>query len=135
MHLARVVVRFGDADREALNRLRARCFGEARLRPSRAALARLLVGRGLGYREEPRPVREQLPLQALAGERRKSPRPPPREGPSLRARIVAEMTASPGEVFTPARLSPLVGATSKDSVRNTLLVLHAKGRVMKVGPG
>lgn len=55
--------------------------------------------------------------------------------PSMRARILAQMAASPGEVFTPARLAPLVDATSRDSVRNTLLVLHAKGRIEKVGPG
>jgi hypothetical protein len=58
-----------------------------------------------------------------------------REGASLRARILAEMTAQPAEVWTPARLSPLVGARSRDSVRNTLLVLAAKGRIEKVGLG
>jgi len=55
--------------------------------------------------------------------------------PSMRARILERIAASPGEVFTPARLAPLVGATSRDSVRNTLLVLHAKGRIEKLGPG
>lgn len=55
--------------------------------------------------------------------------------PSMRSRILERMAASPGEVFTPAVLAPLVEATSRDSVRNTLLVLHAKGRIEKVGPG
>lgn len=60
---------------------------------------------------------------------------PRREGASMRARILAEMGARPEQVWTPARLSPLVGARSRDSVRNTLLVLAAKGRIEKVGPG
>jgi len=45
------------------------------------------------------------------------------------------MEAHPGEVFTPARLAPLVGSQNRDSIRNTLLVLAAKGRIEKRGPG
>jgi hypothetical protein len=54
---------------------------------------------------------------------------------TLRDRIVGAIEASPGEVYTPARLAPLVGSINRDSVRNTLLVLAAKGRIEKVGPG
>ena len=66
--------------------------------------------------------------------------PPPSEEQevrtgNLRARIVAAMKAHPEEVFTPARLAPMVGALNRDSVRNTLLVLAAQGRVDKLGPG
>ncbi len=54
---------------------------------------------------------------------------------TLRDRIVGVMEASPREVYTPARLAPLVGSENRDSVRNTLLVLAAKGRIEKVGAG
>jgi hypothetical protein len=54
---------------------------------------------------------------------------------TLRKRIVAIMAASPGETFTPARLAPLVGSGNRDSVRNTLLVLAAKGQIDKLGAG
>jgi hypothetical protein len=56
-------------------------------------------------------------------------------GGTLRERIVAAIEASPGEVFTPARLAPVVGSQNRDSVRNTLLVLAAKGRIEKLGAG
>lgn len=54
---------------------------------------------------------------------------------TLRERILAVMEASPGEVYTPARLAPAVGSRNRDSIRNTLLVLAAKGRIEKVGAG
>jgi hypothetical protein len=54
---------------------------------------------------------------------------------TLRERIVAAMEASPDEVFTPARLAPMVGSSNRDSIRNTLLVLAAKGRIEKRGAG
>ncbi len=54
---------------------------------------------------------------------------------TLRARIVAVIEASPGEVFTPASLAPVVGHSNRDSIRNTLLVLAGKGQVEKVGAG
>jgi hypothetical protein len=59
------------------------------------------------------------------------------EGPAgtLRERIVAVMEATPDEVYTPARLAPAVGSRNRDSIRNTLLVLAAKGRIEKVGAG
>jgi hypothetical protein len=38
-------------------------------------------------------------------------------------------------VYTPARLSPLVSSPNRDSIRNTLLVLAAKGKIEKVGAG
>jgi hypothetical protein len=56
-------------------------------------------------------------------------------GGTLRERIVVAIEASPGEVFTPARLAPVVGSRNRDSVRNTLLVLAAKGRIEKLGAG
>jgi hypothetical protein len=54
---------------------------------------------------------------------------------TLRERIIAVMEASPEEVYTPARLSPAVGSPNRDSIRNTLLVLAAKGKIEKVGAG
>lgn len=54
---------------------------------------------------------------------------------TLRDRLVGVMEATPREVYTPARLAPLVGSDNRDSVRNTLLVLAAKGRIEKVGAG
>jgi hypothetical protein len=55
--------------------------------------------------------------------------------PSLRERIMAVMEASPAKVFTPARLAKAIGWQNRDSVRNTLLVLAAKGKIEKVGAG
>lgn len=60
---------------------------------------------------------------------------PAEDGTTMRERILAYLAGSPGEVFTPAMLAPEVGAASRDSVRNTLLVLAARGKVDKVGPG
>jgi hypothetical protein len=54
---------------------------------------------------------------------------------TLRERILAAMEASPDAVHTPARLAPLVGSPNRDSIRNTLLVLAAKGKIDKVGAG
>jgi hypothetical protein len=54
---------------------------------------------------------------------------------TLRTRIVAVMEASPDEVYTPARLAPMVGSDNRDSIRNTLLVLAGKGQIEKRGPG
>lgn len=54
---------------------------------------------------------------------------------TLRARLVTVMEAHQGEVFTPARLAPMVGSQNRDSIRNTLLVLAAKGLIDKVGVG
>jgi hypothetical protein len=54
---------------------------------------------------------------------------------TLRERIIAVMEASPDEVYTPARLSPVVGSPNRDSIRNTLLVLATKGKIEKVGAG
>jgi hypothetical protein len=71
-------------------------------------------------------LREELPEAAHAGD--------PHAG-TLRDRIVALMEKSPDEIYTPARIAPLIGATNRDSIRNTLLVLAARGRVKKVGDG
>ena len=54
---------------------------------------------------------------------------------TLRQRIVAVMEASPDEVYTPARLAPVVGSQNRDSIRNTLLVLAAQAKIEKVGAG
>ncbi len=54
---------------------------------------------------------------------------------TLRERILSVMEASPDVVHTPARLAPLVSSPNRDSIRNTLLVLAAKGRIDKVGAG
>lgn len=58
-----------------------------------------------------------------------------RDGTTMRARILHRLAKSPGEVFTPATLGPAVGAGSRDSVRNTLLVLASRGQIEKIGPG
>ena len=57
------------------------------------------------------------------------------DGRSLRQRIVEVMEKSPNEIHTSARIAPLIGATNRNSVRNTLLVLAARGKIKKVGEG
>lgn len=54
---------------------------------------------------------------------------------TMRARLVEAMEAQPDEVFTPVGLAAAVGASNRDSVRNTLLVLARKGEIEKVGVG
>jgi hypothetical protein len=54
---------------------------------------------------------------------------------TLRERILTVIEANPEAVHTPARLAPLVGSPNRDSVRNTLLVLAAKGKIEKVSLG
>jgi hypothetical protein len=54
---------------------------------------------------------------------------------TLRQRILTVMAASPAQVYTPALLAPAVGSRNRDSIRNTLLVLAAKGKIEKVGTG
>ncbi|MFT3769636.1 MAG: hypothetical protein QM820_29725 [Minicystis sp.] len=135
MRFARIVVRLPVADREALDRLGARYLGETLRRLSRAAVVRRLINCGLANLDGGRPIAEQLPLPAPANERPQATRrAPAREGASLRERVLSQVTANAEEVFTPARVSTLVGA-SRDSVRNTLLVLAEKGRIEKLGPG
>lgn len=56
-------------------------------------------------------------------------------GPSVRTRLLAALVARPGEVLTSPQLAALVGARSRDTVRNALLVLAERGAVEKVGPG
>lgn len=74
--------------------------------------------------------------EACAEETREArPAVPSADGTTMRERILALLAASPAEVFTPAMLAPAVGAGSRDSVRNTLLVLASKGRIEKLGPG
>jgi hypothetical protein len=62
---------------------------------------------------------------------------PPREKPlgTLRERIVAALEAAPGETFTVARMALVLDHGNRDSIRNTLLVLAAAGRVDKLGVG
>jgi hypothetical protein len=54
---------------------------------------------------------------------------------TLRDRIVAAMEASPHRVFTSADLAAVLEGSNRDSIRNTLLVLAAKGRIEKRGEG
>jgi hypothetical protein len=137
--MKRLVLRLPAAHRAALDELRQRLWNEARLAFSRADLMRFFVTCGLAAIDPARPVVLQLSMPDLKRARASSPRlrrrRPKRGGPSMRQRMLHEMAARPEEVFTPAKLAPLVGATTRDSVRNTLLVLHAKGRIAKVGPG
>jgi hypothetical protein len=108
---------------------RSRCEGGRR---SRAAIVRSMVAQQIAQIDPVLPIAAQLP------EERRPPRPNaarPREGATMREEILAVMRAAPGEVFTPAKLAPLVRAGSRDSVRNTLLVLAARGRIEKVGAG
>jgi hypothetical protein len=137
--LKRLVLRLPAAHRAALDRLRQRLWNEGRLGLSRADLMRFFVACGLAAIDPERPVALQLSVPDLKRARASSPRlrqrRPKRGGPSMRQRMLHQMAARPEEVFTPAKLAPLVGATTRDSVRNTLLVLHAKGRIAKVGPG
>ena len=102
-----------------------------RLGESIARLSRISAARGQGL-DLPR-----LAVVALAAE---SAAPASDAGTTewsgtLRERIMAVMAASPEAVYTPARLAPLVGSQNRDSVRNTLLVLAAKGRIEKRGAG
>jgi hypothetical protein len=59
----------------------------------------------------------------------------PRPDRTLRDRIVATLDANPEEVFWPARLAAELEIRNRDSIRNTLLVLAARGRIEKVGEG
>jgi hypothetical protein len=133
--MRRSVVRFERAQIDALGKLAMRCAAETGKPPRRAALVRLLVGQKLAEIDDARPIAAQLPLSELEVERLPSSRTSKEAGSTLRGRIVATMAESPAEVFTPARLAPRVRAASRDTVRNTLLVLSAQGRIEKVGPG
>lgn len=101
-----------------------------RLTTALGRLARAAQGRG-----EPLP-----PLAAAVvecGDLAPTDEQPPEE-PSpgtLRERIAAVIDAAPGEVFTPATVGRALESPNRDSIRNTLLVLAAKGRVEKLGPG
>jgi|SRR6185437_235661 len=108
----------------------------ARLRDSVAKLSRMYHARRDGVALPPSAAMalaeaavEEEASDALARDEADEP------AGTLRDRIVGTMEASPEEVYTPARLAPLVGSMNRDSVRNTLLVLAAKGRIEKVGPG
>jgi hypothetical protein len=137
--MTRLVLRLPREDRDALDQLRARLRDEGGIDVSRADMMRFFVWCGLSAIDPERPLGAQLPVLILkrAGlPSARQPKPPPkREGTSMRQLILQRMSAAPEKVFTPARLALLVGASSRDSVRNTLLVLHAKGRIAKVGWG
>jgi hypothetical protein len=83
------------------------------------------------------------PLGAALLEHRASIAPVPRETlppreklpGSLRERIVVALEAAPSETFTVARVALTLDHDNRDSIRNTLLVLAAAGRVEKVGVG
>jgi hypothetical protein len=121
--VAEVIERQGRVARAESALLTAR----RRLGDSLGRLTRIATDKGV----------ELPPLAALAV--KLAPELPPvspgeEERPgTLRARIVAAMEANPAEVFTPARFAPVVSSPNRDSIRNTLLVLAAKGRVVKVG--
>ncbi len=104
---------------------------QRRLSDSVARLSRLYRARGEGLPLPP------LAASAIEADERDEARCEAEEarGGTLRERILAVMAASPLEVYTPARLAPEVGSANRDSVRNTLLVLAAKGKIEKVGAG
>lgn len=133
--MRRLVVRFDQRQLDRIGNLVARCAAEIGRPPRRAALVRLLVERTLGGIDPGRPVSGQLPLTELEVERAPTTRTSKETGTTLRSRVIATMGASPAEVFTPARLAPIVRAGSRDTVRNTLLVLAKLGRIEKLGPG
>jgi hypothetical protein len=103
-----------------------------RLGESVARLSRVSAARGQGVDLPPLAI---VALSAPASGAATSDSEPMEQSGTLRERIMAVMEASPEAVYTPARLAPLVGSQNRDSVRNTLLVLAAKGRIEKRGAG
>jgi hypothetical protein len=101
-----------------------------RLGDSVARLSRVARNRGEGV-ELPPLAAAALQLEGLASPGSADEEP----AGTLRERIVAVMNASPDDVYTPARLAPLVGSPNRDSIRNTLLVLAAMGLIEKRGAG
>lgn len=95
------------------------------------AAARRRVGSALA-RLSGGPDAEPPPLAAALSSSESAPAERIR---TLRERIVAAVEASPDEVFTTARVARAVGHGNRDSVRNTLLVLAAKGQIDKLGEG
>lgn len=137
--MRRIVARLPVGAREELDRLRRRLWIEERVSVSRADLVRFFVHFGLLVVASNRPLCQQFPVALLRrvsrpGAKRRRRRSLP-GGVTLRRRILEAVYAAPGEVFTPAQLALLLGVTARDSVRNTLLVLHARGRLAKIGPG
>ncbi|MFT3773219.1 MAG: hypothetical protein QM820_48185 [Minicystis sp.] len=113
---------------------------EEQARVARAEAALLAARQRLAALQES--YRRFGPSLAALGEMVTSARPPARrardllgDGRTLRTRILDHMRAQPGEVLTPALLAPIVGARSRDAVRNALLALAAKGCIEKVGLG
>jgi len=130
--MKRCVVRLEEDAIRQLDQLAVRLREQTNRSWSRAAVVRLFVTGRLADIGDDRPLGEQLTLiRPLPSVRWR----PPSSEHTLRDRIVARMAANPEETFTPALLAPLVGATSRDTVRNTLLVLAVKGRIMKIGEG
>ena len=128
----RVVLRM---DRPMVDRLDA-------LRPhfghvSRSTLARAFFAIGVNLAEAQLAGVEPPTYDAIP----EAPPPPPEPEPvasdpfTMRARILATMTANPGEVYGPARLAPILGSPNRDSIRNTLLALARKGLIVKVDLG
>lgn len=125
--MRRVVGRFDCEDIVRLEALRLR-FPKAT-----AAVIRVLCRMGRDATEKP-----DAPLPSLVIAPKLTevlPAAPAEVRDTLRARIVAAIEAHPGEMFTPARLAPVVGSRNRDSIRNTLLVLAAKGLIDKRGAG
>jgi len=130
--MKRCVIRLEEDAIQRLDQLVVRLREQTPESWSRADVVRLFVTGRLADIDEDRPLGKQLTL----ARRRPAPRwHPPASDRTLRDRIVVQMAASPEETFTPARLAPIVSATSRDAVRNTLLVLAEQGRIEKVGPG
>jgi hypothetical protein len=130
--LDRCVVRLDKEMVTAVDQLAARARREGEQRRSRAALVRSMLAQQIARLDAALPLAAQLPELPRAPHGRRTRK---REGASMRARILGAMGEHPGEVFTSARLAPLVGAASRDSVRNTLLVLAERRLVEKLGPG
>jgi hypothetical protein len=131
----RCVLRLEVELRDVIDTIAARIRGETGGRVSRAAILCAMAIRQIRQIDPFVPFKEQLPLNEAQRRFQPPARPRPRGRVTMRANIIAAMAASPGEVFTTARLARLVNAASRDSVRNTLLVLAERRRIEKVGPG
>lgn len=128
--LRRTVLRIMPCHLATLREVGERFYKETSRRPSRAALLRAVLERGMAF-DPGLPVSTQLRLSPRTPRRRS-----PRSGTStLRERVLAAMAARPDDVLSPARVAALIPGTTVDSARNTLLALAAKGQVRKHGAG
>lgn len=136
MRRRRIVVRLEAELLDALEDVRGIAVA-AGVRCSRAALLRVLSAGFIAELRKPDAVAAPAVIRRLFRDYTYEPKPRPakRERRGLRAAILAVMAAEPDEVFTPARLAPLVPNPDRDVLRNTLLSLHRLGKVRKVGEG